>query len=370
MLIKSVVCCANAPRQFGAAAQVCRPMSGMSPHIKSRKTRVFGASDPEPPQGTECARSRHGLRRAPPSFRPGRRTTASGRWRSGARARAPSVPAATFAPCSRRWWRAAMQALAFPARRVSHERPDRRISRSLTSRSIHGICMGGGAGVSVHGRYRLADATLSFAMPETGIGFIPDVGSSYFLSRLPDEMGMYLGLTGLPIGLGDALDLGLMTHAVAREDFDAVIDAPGRGQGFRAFRPQAGGGTVADHRKRIATHFRRPFGGSHSRAPGPRRQRFRADNGADHPHPLAHLAQACVPAIAPCAGPEPANSVSPWSSAWPAVFSRPTISAKACAPRWWTRTAIPGGSRHRWQALAIWTYLCVIWRAVLTADGS
>lgn len=120
---------------------------------------------------------------------------------------------------------------------------------------IHGICMGGGAGISVHGRYRLADASLSFAMPETGIGFIPDVGSSYFLSRLPDELGMYLGLTGLPIGLGDALEAGLMTHAVAREDFDAVIDGLAAGRDFAPFirRPQKG--PLSFHRGRIATFF-------------------------------------------------------------------------------------------------------------------
>ena len=56
---------------------------------------------------------------------------------------------------------------------------------------LHGITMGGGAGVSVHGRYRLADASLDFAMPETLIGFIPDVGSSYFLSRMPGAFGLY-----------------------------------------------------------------------------------------------------------------------------------------------------------------------------------
>src|SRR6201996_5696674 len=83
---------------------------------------------------------------------------------------------------------------------------------------IHGICMGGGAGVSVHGHARLADASLSFAMPETGIGFIPDVGASFLLSRLPDEMGLYLGLTGGAIGQGDALELGLMTHEEAQRD--------------------------------------------------------------------------------------------------------------------------------------------------------
>jgi enoyl-CoA hydratase len=120
---------------------------------------------------------------------------------------------------------------------------------------IHGICMGGGAGISVHGRHRLADESLSFAMPETGIGFIPDVGASYFLSRMPDEMGMYLGLTGLSIGLADALDTGLMTHAVAREDFDSVIDALATGREFAPFVRKRERGQLSVHRGRIATLF-------------------------------------------------------------------------------------------------------------------
>jgi enoyl-CoA hydratase len=123
---------------------------------------------------------------------------------------------------------------------------------------IHGICMGGGAGVSVHGKYRLADSTLSFAMPETGIGFIPDIGASFFLSRLPDEMGMYLGLTGLPIGQGDALDAGLMTHAVAEGDFDAVIAALADGNDFAPFVCKREAGEIAAHKKRIATIFAAP----------------------------------------------------------------------------------------------------------------
>ena len=120
---------------------------------------------------------------------------------------------------------------------------------------IHGVCMGGGAGVSVHGKYRLADASLSFAMPETGIGFIPDIGASYFLSRLADEMGMYLGLTGLPIGLGDALAVGLMTHAVAAKDFDAVTEALAAGGDFAPFVRKREVGELARHRKHIATLF-------------------------------------------------------------------------------------------------------------------
>jgi enoyl-CoA hydratase len=124
---------------------------------------------------------------------------------------------------------------------------------------LHGITMGGGAGVSVHGRYRLADASLDFAMPETGIGFIPDVGSSYFLSRCPGEFGMYLALTGARIGAGDALDIGLMTHAVDKENFDLVLESLADGETadhaialhLRKSKP----GSLAPHRRRIQTIF-------------------------------------------------------------------------------------------------------------------
>jgi enoyl-CoA hydratase len=87
----------------------------------------------------------------------------------------------------------------------------------------HGVVMGGGAGVSVHGHYRLGDADLAFAMPETGIGFMPDIGSSFFLSRCPGEAGLYLALTGARIDLGDALMLGLMTHSVAAAAHDDIL---------------------------------------------------------------------------------------------------------------------------------------------------
>jgi enoyl-CoA hydratase len=124
---------------------------------------------------------------------------------------------------------------------------------------LHGITMGGGAGVSVHGRYRLADAGLNFAMPETAIGFIPDVGSSYFLSRCPGEMGMYLALTGARIALGDTMDGGLVTHAVNRQDFESVLDGLARGDTPAAVvKPLAGkapAGALAAHRRRIETIF-------------------------------------------------------------------------------------------------------------------
>jgi enoyl-CoA hydratase len=95
---------------------------------------------------------------------------------------------------------------------------------------LRGFVMGGGVGVSLHGSHRVADETMLFAMPETGIGLFPDVGGSFFLPRLPGETGMYLGLTGSRLKTGDALLAGLATHfvpAAARETLLAQL-ADGR----------------------------------------------------------------------------------------------------------------------------------------------
>ena len=90
---------------------------------------------------------------------------------------------------------------------------------------IHGVCMGGGVGVSVHGAYRVADASALFAMPETGIGFFPDVGGSYFLSRVPGQLGLYLALTGARLKLGDALYAKFATHWIPSDDWENLITA-------------------------------------------------------------------------------------------------------------------------------------------------
>ncbi|KAG6515470.1 hypothetical protein ZIOFF_025882 [Zingiber officinale] len=80
---------------------------------------------------------------------------------------------------------------------------------------LDGIVMGGGAGVSVHGRFRIATEKTVFAMPETSLGLFPDVGASYFLSRLPGYFGEYVGLTGTRLDGTEMLASGLATHFVS-----------------------------------------------------------------------------------------------------------------------------------------------------------
>ena len=82
---------------------------------------------------------------------------------------------------------------------------------------IDGICMGGGIGLSVHGTVRVTTEHAAFAMPETQIGFFPDVGATFVLPRLRGAFGMYLALTSEKIGGADAVWLGLATHFVPRE---------------------------------------------------------------------------------------------------------------------------------------------------------
>ncbi|RDI38948.1 enoyl-CoA hydratase/isomerase family protein [Aquicella lusitana] len=88
---------------------------------------------------------------------------------------------------------------------------------------LDGITMGGGVGISIHGSHRVATDRLLFAMPETGIGFFPDVGGTYFLPRLPSKIGFYLGLVGARITSDDCVALGIAQHQVPREKLEDII---------------------------------------------------------------------------------------------------------------------------------------------------
>ena len=93
---------------------------------------------------------------------------------------------------------------------------------------IDGITMGGGAGISVNGAYRIATERTLFAMPETGIGLFPDVGATRFLNRCPGHVGRYLGLTGARLSAEDALYCGFATHAVEHDRVEALVEELGR----------------------------------------------------------------------------------------------------------------------------------------------
>jgi len=111
---------------------------------------------------------------------------------------------------------------------------------------LDGVTMGSGAGLSVHGRFRIATENTLFAMPEAGIGYFPDVGSSFFLPRLPtgtdappsssssssssssppplacSPVGMYLGLTGARLGGQAAVRAGVATHFVSSHRLETL----------------------------------------------------------------------------------------------------------------------------------------------------
>ena len=87
---------------------------------------------------------------------------------------------------------------------------------------IDGMVMGTGVGISVYGTHRVAGERYRFAMPETGIGLFPDDGICWVFARLPDEIGMYLALTGRSAGRADAYRLGLVTHCLPAAQFAEV----------------------------------------------------------------------------------------------------------------------------------------------------
>lgn len=98
---------------------------------------------------------------------------------------------------------------------------------------IHGVAMGGGLGISINGSHRVVTKKIMMAMPETAIGFIPDVGASHFLTRLCGggtrglAVAIYLGTTGVRMNSADALYTGLATHLIENDAQDAFVAAIG-----------------------------------------------------------------------------------------------------------------------------------------------
>lgn len=90
---------------------------------------------------------------------------------------------------------------------------------------MDGIVMGGGVGISAHGRYRIVTERTRLAMPETAIGYFPDVGATWLLPRAPGETGTWLGLTGREIGAADAIFAGLADYHITSERLPELMQA-------------------------------------------------------------------------------------------------------------------------------------------------
>jgi len=95
---------------------------------------------------------------------------------------------------------------------------------------IDGFVMGGGVGLSVHGRLRVAGDETVFAMPETGIGYFPDVGGTYFLPRLGLDIGQWLGLTGARLDAGQSCHVGVANAFVPSARHGNLIKALGKAE--------------------------------------------------------------------------------------------------------------------------------------------
>lgn len=141
--------------------------------------------------------------------------------------------------------------------------------RAPTVAVIHGVAMGGGLGVSINGSHRVVTKKVMMAMPETAIGFLPDVGASHFLPRLCGggsrglAVGIYLGVTGVRMNSADALYTGMGTHLIDDENRDAFVDAIGEDgldaalERFGLERGEAGESAVEKHIDRIEDVFSR-----------------------------------------------------------------------------------------------------------------
>ncbi len=122
---------------------------------------------------------------------------------------------------------------------------------------IDGVCMGGGIGVSVHGRPVVVTEAALLAMPETAIALFPDVGTSYILPKLPGAIGNWLALTGARLRGADAVHAGLASHYVPKAKLPALREALLAGDAavveqFAETPPEAG---FAPHRAAIDRCF-------------------------------------------------------------------------------------------------------------------
>jgi enoyl-CoA hydratase len=127
---------------------------------------------------------------------------------------------------------------------------------------VDGYAMGGGLGISVHGSAMVVTERATLAMPETAIGFFPDIGASHFLPRLPGMVGRYLALTGARISGAAAVECGLATHYVPAAELPALeallLQGAEPAAALRRCATPAPCSELAGHRDAIARCFSAP----------------------------------------------------------------------------------------------------------------
>ena len=123
---------------------------------------------------------------------------------------------------------------------------------------MQGFTMGGGVGVSCHGSHRVVCENSQIAMPECGIGLVPDVGGSLLLARAPGRLGEYLGTTGTRMNAGDAIYCGFADYYIPREkwaELTALLVKTGDWTQVDAMAEAAPSSPLASQQTKIDTYF-------------------------------------------------------------------------------------------------------------------
>ncbi len=124
---------------------------------------------------------------------------------------------------------------------------------------MNGIVMGGGVGISSHGSHRIVTENTMLAMPETGIGFLPDVGGTYILSRSPGSTGLYLGMAGARMNGADAIFAGFADHYIPSDKLpslsELLIDGANVDTAIAVLSAEAPDGTLANLQTDITEGF-------------------------------------------------------------------------------------------------------------------
>ncbi len=123
---------------------------------------------------------------------------------------------------------------------------------------MQGFVMGGGVGIGCHASSRVVDDSTAIAMPECGIGLVPDVGGSYLLAQAPGHLGEYFGMTGARMDAGDAILAGFADHFIPRtrwNDLIEMIEASGNVDHVASHSEVAPSGTIVAHLQEINELF-------------------------------------------------------------------------------------------------------------------